>query len=129
MIVIDASAVVDLLLRRSRAASIDTALRGEEEAHAPDLLQPEVLAALRRWHAGGRLPPATVDQAVADFGELRIVAHPHGPHRARVWSLRDRLSPCDAHYVALAEALDARLLTTDDRLARVARHTVEVVAL
>jgi predicted nucleic acid-binding protein len=37
---------------------------------------------------------------------------------ARVWELRDNLSPYDASYVALAELLGCSLLTADGRLSR-----------
>ena len=52
--------------------------------------------------------------------------HRHAPLRRRAWELRDRCSAYDAFYLALAEALDAELLTTDTRFARTARELVSV---
>jgi predicted nucleic acid-binding protein len=65
--------------------------------------------------------------AVSELLDARIVRYPHRPFIERAWALRGRLTAHDALYVALAEALDATLVTTDLRLAR-AVTTVEVVA-
>jgi predicted nucleic acid-binding protein len=60
--------------------------------------------------------------------ELPIVRYPATPLLERIWQLRDRLSPYDAAYVALAEALDLPLYTTDLRLARAGGHTADIVS-
>jgi predicted nucleic acid-binding protein len=67
--------------------------------------------------------------ALADFGELDVFRYPHDPLLTRVWQLRDSLTAYDASYVALAEALDAPLLTSDTRLGRATGHaaTVEII--
>jgi predicted nucleic acid-binding protein len=67
-------------------------------------------------------------RAVEDLGDLALVRHRHAALRARAWELRDRCSSYDACYVALAEMLGARLLTTDARLGRAARGLVELAA-
>ena len=51
------------------------------------------------------------------------------PHAARIWDLRHNLSPYDACYVAVAEELDAPLVTTDLRLARAAAGVVPVIVV
>ncbi len=129
MIVVDASALLDLLLRRPGSADIDTALEGELLIHAPHLLDTEVLHALRRWCGQGRLPLARAEAALEVMGELALERYAHAPFSRRVWSLRDRLSAYDATYVALAESLDAQLVTSDARLARGAEGLVDVVGV
>ncbi len=120
MIVVDASAAVDLLLFTERAPAVAQALGSVSEAHAPELIDPEVLAVIRRFTRRGWLAPHTGARAVGELGELALVRHRHAGLRSRVWELRDRASAYDACYLALAEQLDAQLLTTDARLARAA---------
>jgi predicted nucleic acid-binding protein len=127
VIVIDAAATADLLLGTPRAASVRSALAAENDLHAPELLDPEVLSAVRRWLLRGVLTSAKAGRAVDEFGQLPIVRYPHSPLRARVWALRSRFSAYDGYYVALAQALGATLLTTDARLIEGAKRLVDVV--
>lgn len=127
MIVTDASAIVELVLNTPRAATVRDALSGATAAHAPELVEPETLAAVRRWLARGWISREAAERAVGEIGELALVHHGHAALRTRIWALRDRCSPYDACYLALAEALDAPLLTADVRLARAADGLVPVV--
>ena len=96
--------------------------RDEELLHAPELIEPETLNALRRLVARGEIGERRASEAVADLESLRLVRYPHAPLRARVWALRGALTAYDACYLALAEALDeALLLTADGGLAARAR--------
>ncbi len=123
MIVLDASAVVDVLLRRPAADRIEERLtRTGESLHAPYLVDAEVLHALRRYALRGQLSPTRAREALEDFADLRISRYPHLPFAARVWQLRNTLSTFDALYVVLAEALNAPLVTADAALARTAGH-------
>jgi predicted nucleic acid-binding protein len=126
VIVLDASAAVDLLLGTERGAGVGRVLGSLSEAHAPELIDPEVLAVIRRWTLRGWLAVETGERAVGELGELAVVRHSHAALRRRAWELRDRCSAYDACYVALAEVLGAQLLTTDARLARAVRGLVEV---
>lgn len=127
MMVIDASALVDLLLDRSTAAGTTAALAGRRALHAPHLIETEVLHALRRWLGRGQLGLARAEIALGDLRGLPLVHHAHAPLMERVWALRERLSAYDATYVALAEALDATLVTADGGLARAARPLVPTI--
>ncbi len=129
MIVVDASALVDLLLGTPRAAGIAAALATESEVHAPELIEPEALGALRRWLARGWIGADAANRAVNELGELRLVRHAQAPLRCRVWALRDRCSTYDGCYLALAQSLDAELVTTDARLGRAAAGLVRVASL
>jgi predicted nucleic acid-binding protein len=86
--------------------------------HAPHLVDVEVAQALRRYVREGDLETAAAVSALEDLRSLDLMRHAHEPLIGRVWALRENLTAYDATYVALAEALDALLLTCDGRLAR-----------
>lgn len=130
MIVLDASAAVELLLGTPVGAQVAARLQAEGgPAHAPHLIDVEVASALRRGVARRLVDQTRAAEALEDLGDLAVVRYPHGPLLARVWELRAGLSPYDATYVALAEQLDAPLVTRDARLGRAGGHgaRVEVV--
>ena len=130
MIVIDASALLELLLATHRAERIATrALAPAERLHAPHLLDIEVVQALRKLVQLDELTALRAEQALEDYASLAIDKHPHHDLLARIWQLRDSLTGYDGAYVALAEALDAPLLTCDARLGRAHGHgaSLEVV--
>lgn len=89
----------------------------EESLHAPHLVDLEVLSTLRRSAAAQDVDDRRVDLAITDLTELALVRYPHLPLAPRIWDLRDNLTPYDAAYVALAEALRCPLVTADRRLA------------
>ena len=91
-------------------------LRGQVLA-APDLLRVEVISVVRRQEGAGRLAREHADAAVTDVLDLPVRVFPTAPLLGRVWVLGPNLTPYDACYVALAEALDAPLLSADRRLA------------
>lgn len=134
MLVVDASAVADLLLARPGAERIARHLEAHADALlAPQLLDVEVLSALRRVVASGEASAARAGEAVADLLDLPVERYPHGLLVPRVWELRDNMSAYDATYLALAEVQTdegAALLTADARFARAARtHTAVDVIL
>jgi predicted nucleic acid-binding protein len=129
MLVVDASAIVDLVLGTERGVHVRSALVDVRELHAPELIEPETLAALRRWRARGWISSGAADRALHMFGLLPLARHSHVALRASIWALRDRCSTYDACYVALAQAFDAPLLTTDDRLARAVADFTDLVEL
>lgn len=128
MIVVDASVVVELLLNTSRTETIAVRLR-QEQLHAPELLDLEVLQVIRRYRLFEQLPARRAEQAVADFGLIRIERHTHAVLRSRIWQLHPNLTAYDAAYVALAELLGSPLLTLDGKLARSAVHDAEIELL
>ena len=132
MIVIDASALTDFLIGRTSAiAAVSGEFAGHEHTglHAPELVEPETLSALRRMARSGALTDARASAALADLAALRLVRYPHAPLRDRVWALRHNLTAYDATYLALAEALDATLLTADRGLAACARRSIGASAV
>ena len=85
---------------------------------APDLMRVEVISFIRRRGKTADLEKFDANAAVRDLMELPVMVYPTTPLLARAWHLRDNLTPYDACYVALAEALDCPLLTADERLSR-----------
>lgn len=110
MIVVDASYVVDLLVRPSTVPA-----RAVDELWlAPSVLDTEVISGLRRQLLSGRLTPVEAAQALDDYAALGVITrHVDAPLRRRVLALSRNLTAYDATYLALAEALDAPLVTRD----------------
>lgn len=120
MIVIDASAEVAVLLNvgleveriRERIA------RPGETLHVPHLFEIEVLHALRGLSLRGAISTERANLALSRLRDTQFTRYPHTSLMGRVWDMRENLTAYDAAYVALAEALNAPLVTTDARLAR-----------
>jgi predicted nucleic acid-binding protein len=129
VLVVDASALVvaladdgpdgDLVRRR---------LRGESLA-APELVDLEVVSVLRKQLAIGALDDRRAGLALTDLADLPLRRAPHLPLLARCWELRDNFTVYDAAYVALAEVLDAPLVTADSRLGRAPGTTCQIEVL
>jgi predicted nucleic acid-binding protein len=127
VIVVDASALLEALLRTPAAATVERRLYDPQETlHAPHLLDVEVAQVLRRYAAAGEIDRERGRAALADLADLPLRRYPHDFLLPRVWDLRDNLTAYDAVYVALAEALDAPLLTRDQRLAAAAGHRARI---
>jgi predicted nucleic acid-binding protein len=127
MIVVDASALLEVLLRTPIAKTVQRWLFDSRETlHAPHLLDVEVAQVIRRYAATGEIDSERGRMALVDLADFPLHRYPHGFLLPRVWNLRNNLTAYDAVYVALAEALDARLLTRDQRLAAAAGHHARV---
>lgn len=127
MIVVDASAIVEILLRTPDAIRVEErVLQPTQTLHAPHLLDVEVAQVLRRYAARGELTPERGTQALELLVRFPIARYPHEALLPRIWRLRGRLTAYDATYVALAEALGARLVTRDAKLARARGHDAQI---
>jgi len=126
VIVLDASVIVDLLIRAPGAEAIERRLARDRSLHAPALLDLEVAHVIRRYCADRQLPVRRAHEAVAGLLNLPARRYPHTPLLERVWELRTNLTAYDAAYVALAEVLDAPLLTRDRRLAATRGHRARI---
>jgi predicted nucleic acid-binding protein len=131
LIVVDASALLEVLLRTGAAAAVEARLFGGDTLHGPHLLDLEVAQVLRRYERAGELTARRAGEALEDLAAFRIERYPHHLFLPRVWALRQNATAYDACYLALAEALDAPLVTRDRRLSGVPGHgaRVEVVGL
>lgn len=127
-IVVDASALVELLLQSPAATRIEGAI-GDGDPIAPDILNPEVAQSLRGLERGGALTQVRATRALRRLAESDIARVPTRALLPAAWSLRHNLSAYDACYVALARALHCPLLTMDGPLARAPRLGVPVVVV
>ena len=123
-VVLDASALVEYLLgTHLGVAAAGVIEHPASDLHAPGVCDVEVASALRGLLLAKKMTIQRADEALADATAMPITRHGHGGVLSRVLELRDNFSAYDATYVALAEALDAALLTCDEPLATsVAKH-------
>lgn len=125
MLVVDASAVVELLMASSVGSAVgEFAFSSEEPLAAPQLLDIEVLHVIRRFHRTGLLSLERSEQVLGDLADLAITRYGHEFLRSGIWRLRNNVTAYDAAYIALAELLEAPILTCDGKLARSAGHGV-----
>jgi predicted nucleic acid-binding protein len=130
VIVLDASAVIEWLLETSRGSKIDQRLFSKPVAlQAPHLLDVEVAQVLRRYAREGIITVQRGHEALEDLSDLPVHRYPHDFLMPRVWELRMTLTAYDAVYVALAEVLDAPLLTCDAKIASAPGHHASVELL
>ena len=130
MVVVDASALMDYLLRTQEAGGVERILTDpESDLHVPALCDVEVAAALRGLLLGRTLTVRRAREALEDYLDLPLTRHGHTSRLPRILELRENMSAYDATSVTLAERLSAALLTTDRRLARaVSDHTAVELA-
>ena len=130
MIVLDASAAVELLLDTAAGRRVATLISDPALGiHAPHLIDVEAVSALRRLVAARAIDDDEAAAAIEDLLALDLQRHSHEALLERAWTLRRNMTVYDAIYVVLAEALDATLVTCDARLARTpgGRARVQVV--
>lgn len=127
MLVVDAGALVQLLLRMPDADRMWEALESADgDLHAPELIDVEVLSVLRKLVLRGDLTDERASEAATDLQGFGMLRHTHAGLLDRAWALRGAFTPYDALYVALTESFGdtAALLTSDRRLSRaVSRQT------
>ena len=87
-----------------------------ERLTAPEVLDLEVVSVIRKALLSGALNRRRAGLALADLIDLDLERVSHRRMLARIWELRQNLTPYDAAYVALAETIDATLVTADRRL-------------
>lgn len=127
MIVVDASVLLESLLRTPASEAVDARLlRSSRGLHAPHLIDVEVAQIVRRYAGMGEIGEERGRSALADLHDFPLRRYPHGVLLPRIWELRHNLTAYDAAYVALAEALEAPFLTRDKRLAGMAERHVEI---
>ncbi len=130
MMVLDASAAIELLLGSTKGVEVASHVSLASSVLAPQLIDVEVLQVLRRLEASKVLSKRRAQEALDDFRALDVVRYDHEPLLDRIWALRGNVSAYDATYVALAESADATLVTCDARLGtlRGAKAKIVVVA-
>ena len=127
MIVVDASAALEVLLCTPAAAVVEKRLFEPGAALcAPHLIDLEVAQVVRRYALSGEITPIRGEQALTDFAGFPIARYPHDVLLPRIWQLRENLTAYDAAYVALAETLNMPLLTRDRKLAVSTGHRARI---
>ena len=119
MLVLDASVVAEFLLASTVGVEAAERMAGHAgELHLPHLAVIETASVLRAWVRRGEVAEPRAAAALHDLSDLPAQRWPGEPLLDRAWELRDNVTAYDASYIALAELLDAELLTADKRLAR-----------
>ena len=119
MIVLDASIVVELLLNGPLADSLRRELAKQHDGFmVPHLLDVEVVSALRSLAVGLRIDSHRSEQLIQQLTDLPVERYPHTPLLGRIWELRHNFTSYDAAYIALAEAMNATLYTSDVKLCK-----------
>ncbi|CAN5836750.1 PIN domain-containing protein [soil metagenome] len=127
MIVLDASAVAELLLDTEQGERVGRLVATPHESlHAPELLAAEIASVLRKFVLRGEMAVLVAQRAIGELQALGIETYPHLPFMSRVLDLRATVASYDAFYVALAEALNAALVTCDARLASTLGHQARI---
>jgi predicted nucleic acid-binding protein len=127
VIVIDASALLEVLLNTPASGRVaDRIFADNDTLRAPHLLDLEVAQVLRRYTFSGQMNAERSEQVLEDLADLPLNRYPHDVFLFRIWALRRNLTAYDAAYIALAEALNAPLITRDAALARASGHRARI---
>jgi len=126
LLVVDTSAVLEVLAAREPVAGLVERLARDGDLHAPHLIDVEFLHALRRLVMNRSISDDRASDARGDFADLALTRYPHHRLSDRIWELRHNLTAYDAVFVALAEALRVPLVTCDARVASASVHMAEI---
>jgi predicted nucleic acid-binding protein len=103
-------------------------LAGRDESFiVPHLLDVEVMSAIRNLAAGRRIDPHRAEQLLAGLAALPAERYAHTPLVERIWELRHNFTAYDATYIALAEATNSVLYTSDEKLCKDHRARVALL--
>jgi predicted nucleic acid-binding protein len=128
VIVADASAVIEVLLNTASGTAVSRHLFAPKQSiHVPHLMDVEVLQVLRRYARIHTLSSERADQALQDYASMPLNRYSHDVLLSRIWELRHNLTAYDAAYIALAEALEAPLVSCDRALASASGHWAKVL--
>ena len=129
MIVVDASILIDFLLRSAAEPEISALIERQEVLAAPAVVDLEVTQVLRRLLFAKTITPTLADEALGDFLALRIERYAATEMLPRIWGLKNNISAYDAAYVVLAEMLDVPLYTRDTKLAAATGHGAKIILI
>ena len=128
MIVVDASAMLEILLNTPPARAIfDQVFAPGQTIQAPHLMDVEVLQVLRRYARTNTISASRAQEALSDYADMPITRYPHHVLLPRMWELRHNFTAYDAAHVALAEVLKAPLVTCDRALRSASGHRAKIL--
>jgi predicted nucleic acid-binding protein len=128
MIVVDASAAFEILLRTPLGTRANLRV-ADEDVHVPHLIDVEIVSVIRRHLLAKELDAGTAEETLQHLLEWPLIRHPHDVLLPRIWNLRHSVSAYDGCYIALAEVLNAPLLTCDAKLGRSHGHDAKIEVL
>jgi predicted nucleic acid-binding protein len=127
VIVVDASALLEFLLQTPLGRRVEARLyRDRDELHSPHLADVEVMQGLRRMTRQAEVSSDRAAEAIEDLANLDLHRHGHLDLLTRGWTLRQNVTAYGAIYIALAEALDATLVTCDSHLGTAPGHRARI---
>jgi predicted nucleic acid-binding protein len=129
MIVVDASVVFHIIIDGNEAVTAIQTLKPLGELVAPQLIDLEILNALRKQRQLLKTSKERIEQAFADFNAMVIDRCTTHHLNSRIWSLCQNLTPYDACYVALAESLDVPLYTRDRRMLNAPLNRAKIILI
>ena len=130
MIVLDASALVDLLLNTEPGGRLARRVRSSRVTlHAPHLIDLEIAQTLRRYVRQGDIEEERAQIALQHLAVFDLNRYAHSDFLPRIWALKENVTAYDAAYAALAEALGAILVTGDHQLAKAPGIRAEIEVL
>ncbi len=130
MIVLDASALVDLLLNTEPGARLARRVRSSRVTlHAPHVVDLEIAQTLRRYVRQGDIDEERAQIALQHLAVLDLNRYAHSDFLPRIWALKENVTAYDAAYAALTEALGAILVTGDHHLAKAPGIRAEIEVL
>ncbi|MDO8148810.1 MULTISPECIES: type II toxin-antitoxin system VapC family toxin [unclassified Isoptericola] len=121
-LVLDASVLAEFLVGSPAGRRATPRILADRDLHIPHLAVVEVASVVRGWVLGGHLPEPRARGALDDLAALPAARWSAEPLLPRLWALRSNMTADDATYVALAEGVEATLLTADARLVRAAEQ-------
>jgi predicted nucleic acid-binding protein len=128
VIVVDASAIGELLTGdETQSREVARLLSAQRDVAAPEVIDLEISSMLSRQARMRMVTRSEADALLEDYLDIGVQLFPHRAILRRAWQLAYTVSVYDAAYVALAEALDAPLVTCDHRLARATGHSVAII--
>jgi predicted nucleic acid-binding protein len=128
--VVDASVFVNAwVVQGETGDAARDALGRLDVLDVPAVFPAEVTSAVRKMLQAELIAEPVATATLTALVDVTKVCHAFDPFIDRVWDLRHHLTPYDAWYVALAEALECPLLTADAQLARAPGLRCEVVVV
>lgn len=118
LVVVDASCIVRILTSSGEVSAAVKSFLRDKAWYAPTLMDYEVTSALRGLSRKHPEIEQTAGLYLRRLATMPIRRESAQPLIARIWNLRHNYTAYDASYVALAEGLDATLVTCDEKYAR-----------